>query len=261
MSFLQELATKYKTDKHGLHFYTHIYEKYMQSKKNENINLLEIGIGGLQDSQKGGESLRMWNDYFVSGNIYGLDIFKKDLMISDKVKIYQGSQSSKKDLMKIINDAKQFDFIVDDGSHVCSDQINSFKILFPYLKDGGYYFVEDIQTSYILSDGGDAFNLNNPKTAINYFKSMIDKINFVEFENPYAKQDYYCKNITEIHFYHNLIVIKKDQNNEQSNLLTNNKKIVHGKNFLKVRKIVKDTKYFLHYLRSLFCNFLDKLKF
>ena len=33
MSFLQELATKYKTDKHGLHFYTHIYEKYMQSKK------------------------------------------------------------------------------------------------------------------------------------------------------------------------------------------------------------------------------------
>ena len=261
MSTLQELAIKYKTDKYGLHYYTHIYEKYMCEKKNENIKLLEIGIGGMQDPQKGGESLRMWNDYFISGNIYGLDIFKKDLFVSDKVKIYQGSQSNINDLMKIVIDAKQFDFIVDDGSHFCRDQINSFKLLFPYLKNGGYYFVEDVQTSYILDYGGDAFNLNNPKTAINFFKEIIDKINFVEFENPYTKSDYYSKNITEIHFYHNLIVIKKDKNNEQSNLLENNKKKVNGKSFLKLRKFLKDIKYFLHYIRSIFCTFLDKIKF
>ena len=261
MKTLEKLAIKYNTDKHGTHFYTHVYEKYMQKKKRKKIKLLEIGIGGSQDPLRGGESLRMWNEYFSSGIIYGLDIYKKSLFISNKVHIFQGSQSEYKDLIPIINKAKKFDFIIDDGSHVCSDQILSFKLLFPHLKKGGYYFIEDIQTSYLLSDGGDAFYLRNQKTAVNFFKNLIDRINFVEFENPYAKADIYSKNISEIHFYHNLIVIKKDINNEKSNLLINNRKEIHGKSFLRTRKLIKDIKYFLYFIKGNMWKFIDLIKF
>lgn len=261
MSLLKKLAVKYKTDKHGVHFYTDIYEKYLGSKKNKKINLLEIGIGGFNNPAKGGESLRMWNEYFKYGLIYGLDIFKKNIFISDRVKIFQGSQTNYKDLLPIIKKAKKFDFVIDDGSHICNDQISTFKLLFPFLKRGGYYFIEDIQTSYFLKDGGDAFYLENKKTAVNFFKGIIDKINYMEFENPFFKPDYFCKNITEIHFYHNLIVVKKNNNNEKSNILKYNKKIVGGKSFVKTRKFIKNLKYLFYFLKSLIYKFLDLIKF
>ena len=75
---------------------------------------------------------------------------------------------------------EDWDIIIDDGSHINSHQIETFKILFPKLKIGGYYFIEDVQTSYYLSDGGDGFYLNNKKTAINFFKTMIDRMHQVE---------------------------------------------------------------------------------
>jgi hypothetical protein len=37
-----------------------------------------------------------------------------------------------------------FDYIIDDGSHVLSDQIASFDILFGRIKPDGIYFIEDI---------------------------------------------------------------------------------------------------------------------
>ena len=34
---LDKLAKKYKSDKYGSHFYTPIYQKYMESKKNKKM--------------------------------------------------------------------------------------------------------------------------------------------------------------------------------------------------------------------------------
>ena len=70
MSELKNLAIKHNSDKHGSHFYTKIYEKYMSPKKNSPISILEIGVGGYtpgkgySDIYAGGESLKIWRDYF-----------------------------------------------------------------------------------------------------------------------------------------------------------------------------------------------------
>ena len=45
---LNKLAKKYKSDKYGSHFYTPVYQKYMEGKKNKKINIFEIGVGGLE---------------------------------------------------------------------------------------------------------------------------------------------------------------------------------------------------------------------
>ena len=70
---LNKLAKKYKSDKYASHFYTPIYQRYMWSKKNKKINIFEIGVGGLEPKigysgiNTGGESLKMWRDFFKKG--------------------------------------------------------------------------------------------------------------------------------------------------------------------------------------------------
>jgi hypothetical protein len=163
-------------------------------------------------------------------------------------------------LDNIHNISGDFDIIIDDGSHINSHQIETFKILFPKLKSGGYYFIEDVQTSYYLSDGGDGFYLNNKKTAINFFKTMIDRMHQVEHENPYSKPDYYSKNITEIIFVPNLIIVKKNENKSKSHILVNNQKPLKGKSLLILRKFLKILKYNFHYIRSKIYYLLDFFK-
>jgi len=256
MKNLKELAQIYNTDKDTSHNYTKVYENFFSVFKNKNIQLFEIGISH-------GGSLEMWRDYFPNGIIYGLDIhpFNKDL--GDRVKTFQGSQDNPKDLEKILKTAKNFDIIIDDGSHLNKHQVRSFELLFPHLNYGGYYIIEDIQTSYMLRFGGDGFYLDNKKNAINFFKSLVDKINFREIENPFANfnNNIYAKNITEIHFYHNLVIIKKEENIEGSNLLKNFQSPVSGKTLVSVRKIIKFLKYSFYFIRSLFYKFLDFIKF
>lgn len=264
MTPLEKLAKYHGSDKYSLN-YIGTYEKYMSFKKNKKINFLEIGVGGYTDgsySDKyiGGNSLKIWRDYFKKGKIVGLDIFEKKLNLGNRVKIFQGSQSSAMDLDKIINKYKKFDFIVDDGSHFYKDIVFSFKYLFESLKDGGYYFIEDTVTSYLREWKGDGFFLNNNNTAINYFKKIVDKINFSEIENPYYQPDYFAKNITEIHFYHNLIVIKKEKNLNKSTILVNNRRLVSGNSLIKLRTMIKNIKYFTLYLRGKINYLLNRLK-
>lgn len=262
---LSKLAKKYKSDKYGSHFYTPIYQKYMQPKKNKKINIFEIGIGGLEPKvgysglKTGGESLKMWRDYFKKGKVIGLDIVKKNLNLGKRVEIFHGSQNDNTILDKIIKKYKKFDFIVDDGSHRYKDIKYSFEYLLYSLKDGGYYFIEDSQSSYIREFGGDGANLENQRTAINYFKKIIDKINHKEIENPYYKTGFIDKNITEIHFYHNLIVLKKDKNLEESNILINNRRLVGGKKLIKLRKIIKSLKYLVLHLVAIIRNLIKSI--
>ena len=50
----------------------------MLPKVDEEIKLLEIGVGGYDDPHKGGESLKMWLEFFSKGKIFALDFFYKN---------------------------------------------------------------------------------------------------------------------------------------------------------------------------------------
>ena len=117
------------------------------------------------------------------------------------------------------------DIIIDDGSHLNEHIIESFKILFPKLKDGGVYAIEDIQTSYWENFGGDSKNLNNPTTAMNFVKSLTDCLNHQEIPDENYQESYFDKKIVSIHFYHNLVFIHKGNNIEESNMVKNHKRI------------------------------------
>jgi hypothetical protein len=48
------------TDKWGDHWYTQHYQRYFRPLRDKRLTLLEIGVGGYEDSGEGGACLRMW---------------------------------------------------------------------------------------------------------------------------------------------------------------------------------------------------------
>lgn len=221
-SSLTKLADIHKTDKSRYHFYTQHYQNYFKKFKFKKFNLLEIGVGGYENPLCGGESLRMWKNYFPFAKIVSLDIHDKSFLEESRITIFKGSQIDTDVLEKVCNEAGVFDIIIDDGSHINQHVIKSFEFLFPKLKTGGIYVIEDTQTSYWEKYGGTSTDFNKEGTIYAYFKSLIDSLNKEEFIIENYQQNYYDKHIVAMHFYHNLIFIFKGINDEPSNMVRNN---------------------------------------
>ncbi|KAL6364625.1 hypothetical protein LRP88_01745 [Fusarium phalaenopsidis] len=235
---LTELAIKYRCDKYrpekalitrqgttmelAGHLYAPHYDFHFSPFRHREINVLEIGVGGFDDPKAGGESLRMWKEYFPKAQIVGLDYYDKTSMQEDRIRIYQGSQDDATLLQRIHDECGGFDIIVDDGSHRCDHVIASFKILFPLLKTGGVYAVEDLKTSYWKVTGGSSTDLTATSTSMGFFKSLLDGLNYKEFELPGYEPTYFDKHIVSMTFYHSIGFITKGNNDEESIIMVNN---------------------------------------
>ncbi len=215
---LKMLATIYGTDKWNRHWYAQHYEELFHHIRRRRINLLEIGIGGDDNPRRGGRSLRMWRAYFPKGRIHGIDINDKRPHDRGRITTFCGSQADPKFLDSVVRQIGRIDVIVDDGSHINSHMIFTFQHLFPHLAAGGTYIVEDTQTSYWSGFfEGNETDRNDPKTAIGYFKSLTDGLNWSEFKNSYTP-NYFDLNIESIAFYQNLIIVRKRLQDEAAPL-------------------------------------------
>jgi hypothetical protein len=220
---LEVLAALCGTDKFGPHHYTPVYETLMSLLRRRRITLLELGVGGFGHSL-GGESLLMWAAYFRRGRIFGIDIEDKTSLSNDRVKVLQCSQADRDRLAELAGKIGPFDFVIDDGSHVNAHQIASFQVLWPYVRHGGAYVVEDVQTSYWPAFGGGA--LGSPgyeRSCMAYFRSLADGVNAPEFLDP--PKAGFDPSIGSVAFHHNLIVITKDTSVRSSNLALDNEAV------------------------------------
>ena len=218
---LTELAKIYRADKWGRHFYTIHYGSHFRKFRYKKIKLLEIGVGGDENPKGGGSSLRMWKKFFPFGKIFSLDIYDKSYHEERRIKIFMGSQADKPFLEKVMSEIGNPDLIIDDGSHVNGHVIETFKLLFPYLKEGGIYVVEDMLTSYYEHFGGDSKDLNNPVTMMNFFKKQVDGLNFSEFQQYGYQPTYFDQHIISMHFYHNMVFVYKGTHDEPSGVVEN----------------------------------------
>ncbi|HEX4156227.1 MAG TPA: hypothetical protein VHY48_11495 [Acidobacteriaceae bacterium] len=211
---LNALATLYETDKWGSHWYTQHYQRYFASLRKVPLNLLEIGVGGEDSQKRGGESLRMWKAFFPKAQIVGIDIYDKTHFREPRIDIRICDQTDATKLRKLSEEYGGFNIVIDDGSHINEHVIQTFQILFPLLRDNGIYAIEDTQTSYWPSFGG---GIDSPSTLMTLFKSLVDGLNHVEFPIEDYSPDYFERNIVEVAFFHNLVVIRKGSNSEKTN--------------------------------------------
>lgn len=147
---LMTMALSHGTDKFGpVHQYAIDYEFHFQRLRYTNVKLLEIGVGGYDDPAAGGSSLRMWKEYFAFGEIHGLDIHDKTALAEKRIHIHRGDQGDAEFLRRLIDEIGVPDIVIDDGSHRQSDVLTSFMTIFPLMRTGGVYCVEDLATAYL----------------------------------------------------------------------------------------------------------------
>lgn len=211
-SNLKALATVYGTDKWREHWYAQHYEKHFAPLRRKRLNVLEIGVGGYDDPELGGNSLRMWRVYFPKSRIYGIDICDKSLHDERRIKTFRGSQVDADFLDELLRKTGPLDIIIDDGSHLNEHVIFTFKHLFPLLSERGIYVVEDTQTSYWSGGGGSSEDFNRLDTTMGFLKSLVDGLNHTEFEKKDYEPTYYDRHIVAMHFYHNIVFIQKGVN-------------------------------------------------
>ncbi len=188
-----------------------IYERYFSPFKKAcvPVELLELGV------QNGG-SLEMWRSYFPNNShITGIDTQEKcrHIPFSDGITYLHGDATDANFLQSQLSE-KKFDIIIDDASHYPDDVITSFELLFPKLKMGGIYVIEDTHTSYWKNYGA---GLQKATSHVEYFKNIADVVNFTWVrEEDYTiwgdKLSYYKQlrsEIAHIAFYDSVIVIEK----------------------------------------------------
>ena len=148
MKTLDEISPKYFTDKgstSGDHNYLIAYEKYTSPMRVFAKNILEIGVAS-------GESMGLWNEYFINANIHGIDItpelngiLEKPFRDTSKIQFHIGKQQDVKFLKTVVDSiGAPLDLIIDDGGHVPEQMIKSVMFLQNYLSPEGYYILEDI---------------------------------------------------------------------------------------------------------------------
>lgn len=181
--------------------YFEVYHQYFQKYRGRAVRILEIGVA------KGG-SLQMWRHYFgEKAVIVGIDIDSSCMQYEEEnIHVCVGSQDDPDFLKKVCGEFGPFDVVLDDGSHVVKHQINSFRILFPLLKNGGIYLCEDTHTSYWPSFGGKL----QGNTFIEFAKNLVDELHYQHIEQEDEKLFPQFRNqIRGIHFYDSMVVFEK----------------------------------------------------
>ena len=149
------------TDKAStIHGYLGVYESALGHLRDKRFKLIEIGVHE-------GASLRMWEQFFPRARIVGVDIKKACKRFeNDRVTIRIGNQGNPAFLARLAQNHRPL-VVLDDGSHRWKHQIDTFRALWPSIRPGGYFIVEDIHTSF-GSDYAKTYGSEDGTTAFDY---------------------------------------------------------------------------------------------
>ena len=157
-SELCEIGKEYDTDKSSqrsnvtnvrhCHPYTLFYDSLFKNRKNDVLEIAELGI-------LDGGSLRMWQKYFANSNIYGFE-WNQELINRFKnnfnneritlANIDVTNAHSIKNAFANVN--VMYDLIIEDTTHQFEDQIRVIENSYSYIKPGGILIIEDIFKHY-----------------------------------------------------------------------------------------------------------------
>ena len=130
-----------------------LVDQYVQFFANRDFDcrrLLELGMWE-------GGSLAFWYEALRPDTVIGIDIsdrkdsayfqaFVRGHQLENRVKTYwRVSQADKPKVREIVR--KEFngplDLVIDDASHIYAPTLSSFETLFPMIRPGGFYIIED----------------------------------------------------------------------------------------------------------------------
>ncbi len=150
---LDELFHQYGSDKADVfkpalregHGFSKFYINQLINFKDKKMNILELG-------SYAGSSAAAFTKYFTDSKVFCFDINISNFKFTSKnIEVYGVDINNRSEILKILSkiffkhQIKNFDLIIDDGSHKLSDILSSLKFFLGYLKIGGIYVIEDFK--------------------------------------------------------------------------------------------------------------------
>ena len=166
------LFDRYCSDKgtfwQSKHHYGSAYHSIFASVRHSVGAVLEIGIG--EDTAP---SAAAWADYFPKAHIYSIDVksrhefaeraahggaterlamrqakfgceYNASMWLDKRLSLTLGVDATDAKQLKAALPSEALDVIIDDGSHKFLDQQTTLQTLWPQLRAGGFYIVEDL---------------------------------------------------------------------------------------------------------------------
>ena len=183
-------------NKHG---FVEIYDPLFAPMRKDSIRFFEIGI-------LNGVSHLMWRTYFRNAAIFGIDIRDYSRQSAGSgIMTFVADQSNRNDLNNFIAaSGGEFDVILDDGGHAMDHQQVSLGHLFPEIKPGGMFIIEDVHTSLPNYYSDSAFKVNELQTNTTLW--MLEKfIRMGVLESDYLTEEeetYLETHIARIELHH-----------------------------------------------------------
>jgi len=196
---LAELAAKHGTDKEPN--YLRNYARHFDPLREREIHLLELGIFE-------GSSLKMWRDFFPNGLIAGLDL---DPVEVDGCRTYAGSQDDVTVLDRIVDECGPFDIVIDDAAHIADPARTSLWHLWPHLRVGGHYVIEDWGTGYWADwpDGKRYRNAKHVAGMVGLIKELVDECARADITHPRGTKEEEVSRLEYMEVAHGQVILVK----------------------------------------------------
>lgn len=175
----------------------------------------------------GGVSLRSWQTVFDGRSIiYGVswpetEAVKVQLGPNVHVLYRDQSDCAHLDEIEATAGAEPLDLVIDDGSHEPSHMLKTLVKLFARVAPGGFYVIEDVETSYWDKPGANVYGyalhdvgVGRPGSIISALRLLVEVVN-----QRYAHPDYdrafhfidasVDPDVAWIMFAQNMVVIRK----------------------------------------------------
>lgn len=181
--------------------YLPVYDRHLSKFRGTAVRFLEIGVAN-------GGSFEIWRRYLgEQACLHGLDISKSEeatkCLGSVQATLHIGDQKNKVLLRQIVAEmGGGIDVVIDDGSHVSTDQIATFQLLYPLLSPDGVYICEDTHTSYFSS-------LRRPGTFVEFAKQKIDEIHSWYVDDSARMSDAFALMTSSVLFYDSMVVFER----------------------------------------------------
>lgn len=196
---LDALGRRCGTDKAApTHAYTRFYPFYLERFRDAPVRFLEVGVFR-------GASCRMWDEYFrhPEARLFAIDRKRRHLRNvprSPRWRGLRGDQSDPTFLGRVREEVEALDVVVEDGQHIPRYQIQCFESLWPVLRPGGIYAIEDIDTSF----DDDFFErrtreAGGPRSIMPYLHGLLERL--VPASEPEQTD------LAYVHFYPHAVVI------------------------------------------------------
>lgn len=185
------------------------YERHFSRYINRPMLMLEIGCGA-------GGSPQLWKRYFgPHARIVGIDIVPQCAQYEeDQVSVRIGHQADVSFLARVLQEFGTPDIVLDDGSHVMDDVVNTFKYLYHRTAPEGVYMVEDLHTAYWNHYGG---GLRRPGTFIEVCKNLLDELN-ADWTDGALPPSSFTRETVSMHFYDSMAVFERGHTTTKTGL-------------------------------------------